>query len=324
MLTINDNIVSHIEPLEFKHTPIMVNEVLHWLKPDHTGVFIDCTVGGGGHAHALLASAKGVYLVGLDQDTEALKAASDRLAPFANRYILVHCNFSNLPQILDELGITQADGFLFDLGVSSYQLDNSHRGFSYMQDAPLDMRMDLSAPVTAKDLVNELPEQELKNIISRYGEERWAARIAAFIVRERARNTINTTGELTEIIKQAIPSRARREGPHPAKRTFQALRIMVNHELDILSNSLHGALEHLKPGKRMCVLTFHSLEDRIVKRTFNELANPCTCPPQLPICVCGKEPQIKILTRHPAVPKEAELQVNHRARSAKLRVVEKI
>jgi len=309
----------------FSHRPIMVDEVLQGLNPGTAGVFVDCTVGGGGHSFALLASTgPEVHLVGLDQDADALAAAETKLSPFAGRYNLVRSNFRELPKVLADLGLESVDGFLFDLGVSSYQLDNPGRGFSYMHDAPLDMRMDATGSVTAGDLVNSLSEQELAAIISRYGEERWAARIAAYIVKFRVNSAIDTTGELVEIIKKAIPAGARREGPHPAKRTFQALRIAVNNELDILAGAFRAAVERLKPGGRLCVITFHSLEDRIAKETFKELAHPCTCPPQFPVCVCGQVPQLKLVTRRPLTPSEEELKENPRARSAKLRVVEKI
>lgn len=313
------------DKIPFRHRPIMVNEVLHGLNPGAAGIFIDCTVGGGGHASALLESTGSeVHLVGLDQDADALAAASGKLSAFAGRYALVQSNFKELPRVMSELGLTAVDGFLFDLGVSSYQLDNPERGFSYMHDAPLDMRMDANGKVTAKHLVGELPERELSLLISRYGEERWAARIAAYIVKAREVSEISTTGELVEIIKSAIPARARREGPHPAKRTFQALRIAVNNELDILAGAFQAAVELLRPGGRLCVITFHSLEDRIAKDTFKVLAQPCTCPPQFPICVCGRVPKIKLVTRRPVTPSGAELEENPRARSAKLRVVEKI
>ncbi len=310
--------------IPFSHRPIMVHEVLHGLNPGAAGVFVDCTLGGGGHAYALLESCSEVHLVGLDQDADALAAADVKLSAFASRYTLVRSNFKELPCVLAELGLAAVDGFLFDLGVSSYQLDNPERGFSYMHDAPLDMRMDATGPVTAKHLVGKLPERELASIISRYGEERWAARIAAYIVKAREKREILTTGELVEIIKSAIPASARREGPHPAKRTFQSLRIAVNNELDILTGAFRAAVELLKPGGRLCVITFHSLEDRIAKDTFKELAQPCSCPPQFPVCVCGRKPLIKLVTRRPVTPSVAELEENPRARSAKLRVVEKI
>ncbi len=284
---------------------------------------MDCTVGGGGHARLLLENTgPGVRLVGLDRDPEALEAAARNLAPFTGRFQLARSNFADLAGVLDGMHIDEADGFLFDLGVSSYQLDNPARGFSYMHDAPLDMRMDPAGPVTAKDLVNKLPEPELVSLISTYGEERWAARIAGYITRAREARTINTTVELAQIIKQAIPAAARREGPHPAKRTFQALRIAVNNELDILSGAFREAVDRLKPGGRICVISFHSLEDRITKETFNSLADPCRCPRKLP-CTCGLKPQLKLITRRPVTGGEQELAVNPRARSAKLRVGEK-
>lgn len=284
---------------------------------------MDCTVGGGGHARLLLESTgPDVRLVGLDRDPEALEAAARNLASFAGRFHLARANFADLSGVLDGLHIDMVDGFLFDLGISSYQLDNPHRGFSYMHDAPLDMRMDPAGLLTAKHLVNSLPEPELATLISTYGEERWAARIAGYITRARETRTINTTAELAQIIKQAIPAAARREGPHPAKRTFQALRIAVNNELDILSDAFREAVARLRPGGRICVISFHSLEDRITKETFNALANPCRCPPKLP-CSCGLKPQLKLITRRPVTCGEQELAVNPRARSAKLRVGEK-
>ncbi len=303
----------------------MVKEVLASLNPGAAGVFVDCTVGGGGHAFALLQSTPPqVRLVGLDRDPAAIQAARQKLAPFAERCTLVRANFAGLAAVLDELQLEAADGFLFDLGVSSYQLDNPARGFSYMHDAPLDMRMDPADTTTARDLVNKLPERELAGIIRRYGEERWASRIASFIARARRDREITTTSQLVEIIKTAVPAPARREGPHPAKRTFQALRIAVNRELDILPGALREAVARLKPGGRICVLTFHSLEDRIVKETFRELAQPCQCPPKLPACICGRQPELKLVTRRPLTPAEKELAENSRARSAKLRVAEKM
>lgn len=310
-------------PISFVHLPVLPAEVLKGLNPGPEGIFVDCTVGGGGHARLLLESTgPGVRLVGLDQDPEALGAAARNLAPFAGRFHLERSNFADLAGVLDTLHIDAAAGFLFDLGVSSYQLDNPARGFSYMHDAPLDMRMDPTGPATAKDLVNSLPEQKLASLIRTYGEERWAARIAGYITRAREVRTIDTTAELAEIIKRAIPAAARREGPHPAKRTFQALRIAVNNELDILAAAFREAVDRLKPGGRICVISFHSLEDRIVKETFNALADPCRCPPKLP-CTCGLKPQLKLITRRPVTCGEQELAVNPRARSAKLRVGEK-
>ncbi|SFR14755.1 16S rRNA (cytosine(1402)-N(4))-methyltransferase RsmH [Desulfoscipio geothermicus] len=309
----------------FKHMPIMVREVVNGLNPGETGVLVDCTVGGGGHACALLESTgPGVKLVGLDQDPQALRAAEENLAPFSDRFTLVRANFKELARVLTELRLEAVNGILFDLGVSSYQLDNPARGFSYMHDAPLDMRMDPAGRVTARELVNHLPEKELAGIIRRYGEERWASKIASFIVRARQDREISSTYELVEIIKKAVPARARREGPHPAKRTFQALRIAVNNELDILRDAFREAVSFLMPGGRLCVITFHSLEDRIAKETFRELARPCTCPPQFPVCTCGRRPEIKPVTGRPITPSAEELAENPRARSAKLRVVEKL
>lgn len=317
----NNSDPQHYMP--FVHLPVLPKEVLDGLNPGAEGIFVDCTVGGGGHARLLLENtAPGVKLVGLDRDPAALRAAAENLAPFSERFTLARSNFAELAGVLDELHIKSVDGFLFDLGVSSYQLDNPARGFSYMHDAPLDMRMDPSGPVTARDLVNELPERDLAVLIREYGEERWAARIASRVARARNERPIETTYELVEIIKAAIPAAARREGPHPAKRTFQALRIAVNNELDILPGAFRAAVARLKPGGRICVISFHSLEDRIVKETFGALASPCRCPPKLP-CTCGLEPAVKRVTRRPVVPGEREVADNPRARSAKLRVAEK-
>lgn len=315
--------VNNFEPVGFVHRPVLPQEVLKGLNPGAAGIFVDCTIGGGGHARLLLESAgPDVRLVGLDRDPEALAAAAGNLAAFAGRFQLARANFANLSAVLDELDIDLADGFLFDLGVSSYQLDNPRRGFSYMHDATLDMRMDPAERLTAKQLVNDLPEAELAALIRTYGEERWAARIAGAIAGARSVRTINTTGELADIIKRAIPAAARRVGPHPAKRTFQALRIAVNNELDILFAVFRAAVARLKPGGRICVISFHSLEDRITKETFYALANPCRCPPKLP-CSCGLKPQLKILTKRPVTCGEQERALNPRARSAKLRVGEK-
>ena len=307
----------------FAHRPVMPREVLEGLNPGSEGIFVDCTLGGGGHARLLLENTgPGVKLVGLDHDPEALRAAEHNLAPFRGRYNLARSNFTALKDILDGLHSTTVDGFLFDLGVSSYQLDNPARGFSYIHDASLDMRMDPAMPVTARELVNKLSEGELAGIIRRFGEERWASRIASFILRARQRQPINTTAQLVKVIKAAVPAGARREGPHPAKRTFQALRIAVNNEINILPGAFREAVARLKPGGRICVISFHSLEDRIVKETLATLANPCRCPAQLP-CVCGRRPEIRLVTRRPVVPGAGEVAENPRARSAKLRVAEK-
>ncbi|MFZ5647239.1 MAG: 16S rRNA (cytosine(1402)-N(4))-methyltransferase RsmH [Bacillota bacterium] len=308
----------------FSHRPVLLEEVLEGLNVNKSGIYVDCTVGGAGHSHGILVlSSPGGRLIGLDQDGDAISAAAKRLYEFGKRVTLVRSNFADLPEVLDGLGIEQVDGILFDLGVSSYQLDNPGRGFSYQHDAPLDMRMDRDSGITAGDLVNSLAEEDLSRIIRRYGEERFAGRIASFIVREREKSRIDTTGQLVDIIKAAIPAKYRREGPHPAKRTFQALRIAVNNELDILKGTLTAAVDCLKPGGRICVISFHSLEDRIVKDTFRDLAKGCTCPKDFPACVCGKKPLVKIIRPGGITPSVSELEENPRSRSARLRISEK-
>jgi 16S rRNA (cytosine1402-N4)-methyltransferase len=306
----------------------MLEEVLEGLKVKPEGVYVDCTLGGAGHSEAILkkftGTEPGVHLVALDQDPAALEEAKIRLAPYQERAVLVRANFSALAEVLKQLGIKKIDGVLFDLGTSSYQLDNPARGFSYQHDAALDMRMDPEQVLTARDLVNNLPEQELEKIIKAFGEERWASRIAAFICESRKAQSIETTGQLVGIIKKAIPAGARRQGPHPAKRTFQALRIAVNRELEILESSLQNAVQALKPGGRICVISFHSLEDRIVKDLYRRLASSCTCPREFPVCVCSGRKILKIITPRPLVPSAAEAEGNPRARSAKLRIAEKI
>lgn len=270
------------------------------------------------------ASSPGGRLIGLDRDADAIRAAAGRLAEFGERATLVRGVFSDLPEILDSLEIRQVDGILYDLGVSSYQLDNPHRGFSYQREAPLDMRMDREAGATAADLVNKLSEEELGRIIRQYGEERFAGRIASFIAREREKAPINSTGQLVDIIKGAIPARYRREGPHPARRTFQALRIAVNRELDLLGDALRGIPELLKPGGRACLITYHSLEDRLVKEFFRETARGCVCPKDFPACVCGRRPLMKLIRPGGITPSAREIEENHRARSARLRVAERL
>ncbi|MFZ5651471.1 MAG: 16S rRNA (cytosine(1402)-N(4))-methyltransferase RsmH [Bacillota bacterium] len=308
----------------FSHRPVLLEEVLEGLNVNKDGIYVDCTVGGAGHSHGILAlSSPGGRLVGLDQDQDAISAAAERLAVFGGRFTLAKSNFVDLPEVLDRLGIDRVDGILFDLGVSSYQLDNPGRGFSYKHDAPLDMRMNMDSGITAGDMVNSLSEGDLSGIIRKYGEERFAGRIASFIVRERSKGPIFTTGQLVDIIKAAIPAKYRREGPHPAKRTFQALRIAVNNELDIIKGALASAVDRLKQGGRACVITFHSLEDRIVKETFRELAQGCTCPRDFPACVCGRKPLVKIIRPGGITPSAAELEENPRARSARLRILEK-
>jgi 16S rRNA (cytosine1402-N4)-methyltransferase len=311
--------------MEFLHKPVMACEVLEGLKLKTGGIYVDCTLGGAGHSAVILREiGEDGRLVALDHDPEALAAAEKRLVPFKARINLVRANFGDLTEILEHLGIGKVDGILFDLGVSSYQLDNPARGFSYQHDAPLDMRMNQEQALTAGTLVNNLPVDELAVIIRTYGEERWALRIAEFIGEARKNNPIETTGRLVEIIKKAIPAGARREGPHPAKRTFQALRIAVNREIEILEDSLRSAVKHLKSGGRICVITFHSLEDRIVKDLFRELASPCTCPRDFPVCICGGKKEVRVITGRPVLPSPAELEDNPRARSAKLRVAERL
>lgn len=310
--------------MEFKHVSVLLNECLEGLNIKEDGIYVDCTLGGAGHSSEILKrlSNKGT-LIGIDQDEDALKAAQNRLKDYDN-VIYVHNNFHNIDSILNELEIPKVDGILMDLGVSSYQLDTGDRGFSYMKDAPLDMRMDRRRDLTAHYVVNNYSEKELEKIIRDYGEENFAKRIAKFIIERREDKEINTTGELTEIIKGAIPAKFRREGPHPAKRTFQAIRIEVNGELEILNRAVEDSVKHLNKGGRIAIITFHSLEDRIIKNKYRDLENPCKCPSDFPICVCGKLPEIKTITRKPIEPSKEEVEVNPRSRSAKLRVGEKL
>ncbi|MEW8979986.1 MAG: 16S rRNA (cytosine(1402)-N(4))-methyltransferase RsmH [Symbiobacterium sp.] len=311
--------------MAFHHVPVLLQETMDVLAVRPGGVYIDCTVGGGGHAAEILRlSSPDGRLIGFDQDEAALGAAGERLAPFGERVQLVRTNFAEIAAVVARLGLGSVDGVLMDIGVSSYQFDEGERGFSYHHDAPLDMRMDRTKPLTAAVVVNEWPEDELARVIREYGEERWARRIAQFIVRARKTGPIETTGQLVEIVKAAIPAAARREGGHPARRTFQAIRIAVNDELGALERGLQGALQVLKPGGRLAVITFHSLEDRIVKRTFARWANPCTCPPDAPVCVCGKRPLAEPVTRRPIRPSAAELAANPRSRSATLRAIVKL
>ena len=310
--------------MEFKHVSVLLNECIEGLNIKPNGTYVDCTLVGAGHSsHILKNLSKDGVLVGIDQDRDALTAAKERLKDYDNvRY--VHSNFYNIDNILSDLDIEKVDGILMDLGVSSYQLDEASRGFSYMQDAPLDMRMNRDNDFSAYDIVNNYSEEQLYKIIKDYGEERFAKRIANFIVNAREINPIQTTLELVEIIKNAIPAKARREGPHPAKRTFQAIRIEVNSELKILNKTIEDGVERLNKGGRMVIITFHSLEDRIVKLKYRELENPCTCPKEFPMCVCGKKPTIKVLTRKGLAPSKEEIEENPRSRSAKVRILEKI
>ena len=309
--------------MEFKHVSVLLNECLDALNIKDDGIYVDCTLGGAGHSsHILQRLSKDGLLVGIDQDTDALKAAGERLKEYENKK-LVHNNFHNIDSILEELEIPKVDGILMDLGVSSYQLDEGERGFSYMKDAPLDMRMNRDREFSAYDVVNSYSMEDLWRIIRDYGEEKFAKRVAEFIVNKREEKPIETTLELVDIIKAAIPAKARREGPHPAKRTFQAIRIEVNGELEILNKAIEDGVNRLNKGGRMAIITFHSLEDRIVKLKFRELANPCTCPKEFPICVCGKKPLVELISRKAIEPSKEEVEENPRSRSAKLRVIER-
>ena len=310
--------------MEFVHQSVLLRPAVEALAVRPDGIYLDGTLGGAGHSFEIAARLTTGRLIGLDRDEVALAAARQRLQPYIDRVTLVHSNFAQLAQVLDRLEIPAVDGMLFDLGVSSPQLDDAERGFSYMHDAPLDMRMDRSGGLTAYEVVNTWPEAELKRILYTYGEERYAPRIAAAIEKRRAEKPIETTLELAEIIRGAMPPQALREKQHPAKRSFQAIRIAVNDELTAVEQMLTAAVDRLNPGGRLAVITFHSLEDRIVKSAFQTAAQGCTCPKEFPVCVCGKTPKVRILTRHPIVADEAELAENPRARSAKLRVAERI
>jgi 16S rRNA (cytosine1402-N4)-methyltransferase len=307
--------------MEFVHATVLLEESIENLNIKPDGTYVDCTVGGAGHSLEIARrlGAKG-RLVGIDQDDLALQAAGERLAPYQENVTLIRENFRNLKKTLYYRGFEEINGFLFDLGFSSPQVDDDERGFSYQTDAPLDMRMDRRQKLTAHFIVNNWDEGEIVKVIRNYGEENWAKRIAQFIVKERSRKPIATTGELVEVIKAAIPAAARRSGPHPAKRTFQALRIAVNDELNLLKDALQDAIELLQPGGRICVISFHSLEDRIVKHLFRDLAQDCICPKDMPICTCDVKPVVKIITRKATTPSEEELEKNPRARSASLRV----
>lgn len=309
----------------FEHRTVLLDESIENLHIKSDGIYVDCTLGGAGHSLEIVKKlgAKG-HLVGIDQDEIAIEAASAKLAEYQERVTLIRDNFRSLKKLLYYRGFEEIDGFLFDLGFSSPQVDDEERGFSYQGDAELDMRMDRRQKLTAKFILNNWSEEEIARIIQEYGEEKWAGRIAKFVVTERQRKPIETTEELVQLIKAAIPASARRTGPHPAKRTFQALRIAVNDELEVLKDALGEAVEMLKPGGRICVITFHSLEDRIVKHFFKEKATDCICPPDIPICVCDVEPVLKVITRKAIVPTDEEIKINPRARSASLRVAEKL
>lgn len=311
--------------MAFHHIPVLLAETLDALAVAPGAIYVDCTLGGAGHSTEILQrTAPDGILIGLDQDENALRAAGERLAPYGERARLVKTNFEHVATVVERLGLGPVDGVMMDIGVSSHQLDEGERGFSYHQDAPLDMRMDRDNPVSASTVVNEWDEAEIARILWEYSEERWSKRIAQFIAAERQVRPIATTGELVEIIKKAIPAGARREGGHPGRRTFQAIRIAVNDELGVLERGLEGALQALKPGGRLAVITFHSLEDRIVKQTFNRWVKPCTCPPEIPVCVCGKAQLAEHVTRKPVKASAAELEQNPRSRSATLRAISKL
>lgn len=307
--------------MEFVHKPVLLEEVIDGLaiKPD--GIYADGTLGGAGHGSRICEklNAQGRY-IGLDQDADAVRTSSERLSRFGGKALVIRSNYADMPQVLKESGIEKADGILLDLGVSSFQLDTAERGFSYRADAPLDMRMDNRQELSAMEVVNQYPESRLFHIIKDYGEDKFAKNIAKHIVAERSKTPILTTKRLAEVVSQAIPMKFRKQGGHPAKRTFQAVRIEVNHELDVLSNSLEDMIDILKPDGRLCIITFHSLEDRIVKQAFRKAENPCICPPGFPVCVCGNVPKGKVVNRKPILPSEEEMEQNPRSKSAKLRI----
>jgi len=309
--------------MSFNHVSVLLKECIEGLNIKPNGIYVDGTLGGGGHSFKILQLLENGKLIGIDQDTDALKAATEKLKIFEGKFIPVHRNFSDIENVLDELGIAKIDGLILDLGVSSFQLDEAERGFSYMNDGKLDMRMNQSDTFTAFDIVNTYSERKLTEIINAYGEENWANRIAKFIIEARVDKPIETTFELVEVIKKAIPAAARKDGPHPAKRTFQAIRIEVNNELKIIDQTIEATVKRLNKGGRIVIITFHSLEDRIVKTAYKNLAQGCTCPPEFPICICGGKPKVKIISKKPILPSDEEVEMNPRARSAKLRVAEK-
>ena len=311
--------------MEFSHTTVLLHETVDGLMIRPDGTYVDGTLGGGGHSELICRSlsADGT-LIGIDQDDFALDYAGRRLAPYACRKQLVKNNFVHLKEVLGEAGVSQIDGIIYDLGGSSFQFDDETRGFSYHHDGPLDMRMDSGAELSAYEVVNDYPPERLKKVLQVYGEERFAGRIVNAIIKERETKPIETTLELSELIKAAYPAKERFKEKHPARKSFQAIRLEVNHELDILEDAFSAGIEALKPGGRMCIITFHSLEDRIVKHFFKDKQNPCTCPPEFPTCVCGKKPEVKIITRKPVLPAPEEIEANRRSRSAKLRIAEKL
>ena len=309
--------------MEFKHVPVLLNETVDYLQVKAGGIYVDCTLGGGGHSLEILNRLKGTgTLIGIDQDLDAIKAAKEKLKDFSN-VIYVHDNFYNIDKILQNLEIPSVDAIMMDLGVSSFQLDEAQRGFSYMKDAPLDMRMDTQSQLSAYYVVNNYTEEQLLKVLWEYGEEKFARRIVHKILEQRAAQPIKTTGELAKLIKESIPARFQKQG-HPAKKTFQAIRIEVNKELVILDKSIQDSVNHLNVKGRIAVITFQSLEDRIIKNKFRSLENPCICPRDFPVCACGRIPSLKVLTRKPIEPSEAEMESNPRSKSAKLRVAQKI
>ena len=311
--------------MEFKHKSVLLYETVDELNIKPDGIYVDGTLGGGGHSYEIASrlSGKG-RLIGIDQDEDAIKAASKRLEPFKDRVTIVRNNYCNMDKVLNDLSIDKVDGIMLDLGVSSYQLDTAERGFTYNVDAKLDMRMDQRQEKTARDIVNGYSEMELYRVIRDYGEDKFAKNIAKHIVQAREKKPVETTGELVEIIKAAIPAKIRMQKGHPAKQTFQAIRIELNRELEVLRDSLDDMIDFLNPGGRICIITFHSLEDRIVKNAFRTNEHPCTCPPDFPVCVCGKVSKGRVVTRKPVLPGEKELEENSRSKSAKLRVFERI
>lgn len=311
--------------MEFKHKSVLLYETVDELNIKPDGIYVDGTIGGGGHSYEIAKRlSEGGRLIGIDQDEDAIKAASKRLEPYMDRVTIVRNNYCNMDKVLDELGIDKVDGIMLDLGVSSYQLDAADRGFTYNVDTALDMRMDQRQEITAKDIVNEYSEFDLYRIIRDYGEDRFAKNIAKHIVAARQEKPIETTFELNDIIKAAIPMKVRATGGHPSKRTYQAIRIELNKELEVLENSIDMMIDRLKPEGRLCIITFHSLEDRIVKTRFRNNENPCTCPPSFPACVCGKVPKGRVITRKPVVPTDEEINENSRSKSSKLRVFERV
>lgn len=311
--------------MKFEHVSVLLDECIQGLDIKENGIYVDGTLGGAGHAQVVCSKLNEEgHFIGIDQDNDALNVSKERLSNVRPKVTLVKSNFVDIKQVLERLNIRGVDGMLIDLGVSSHQLDEPSRGFSYMHDAPLDMRMNQDAFYNAYELVNTTDEQKLYHIIKEYGEEKWAKRIAQFIIKERQIKPIATTYELVEVIKKAIPQGARKEGPHPAKRTFQAIRIAVNRELEIIEPTIQDITLKLNQGGRLCIITFHSLEDRIVKHAFKKLEDPCTCLKSLPICVCGKRPLVKVITRKPILPSAEEIEKNPRSRSAKLRIIEKL